>query len=1294
MKQMSTLQLGRNIYEVNDATSRKLITKLRKDLDNVKNVGGKSAYEIAVENGFVGSEADWLASLKGDIIDVTATATVDNTVGTPKVVVQKKETTDGINFEFNFTGLKGAKGASGEGGGSDSGEADTRVPISLSATKTKTEYNQNEVISLDDLVVNVTYDDGTIEEVEHYTTNVAELSSFTPGLKKLVVEYFKNGVRVADTINLNVGFNDSYDKIQYAYKLTNAGAIKDSIKLLGLNYKMYKYTNFLLKFKIHFTIEQNTTTAKSHIYVGNNAIFKSKKLNTLTLNPNQVGEFDLSVNYTINYTGDNLHPENGEVPLLYMYCDGGARIVGMFEIKDASFALTSEIKAVPIGISATKTNKYFVEGEDVEVTDIVASVPFNTEITKTLDNTQLNIDTSNITDSTIGDVTIDVSYTENDTTVSQTLTLHYFGKDKTESDTFTEMTAPEWYNAWNYGTNLGNCFDSYGSSLQPDNVKGDKWIDEVEIHWGQPKTTQRNMQEIANAGFQMVRIPITWYPNSYLDENGKRRMGKFQLYRIKEVVDWALDAGLYVLINTHHDSKYVFDLGLADTNMVEDRCELARQFWTDIANKFKYYNERLAFEGFNEIDNKKNSWVPSYEAQEQMNQLNQAFVDAVRATGENNTKRILVCPFLIHRNAKMLADSFVCPTDTSDPNEEVSHYIGTAVHWYPSTTNQSIDTMMGAIEDFMTETGVPIMVNEYGLKYNGTAASHTSRLRYYPNYIVRAKQHRVKTVIWDNGYEYTIVRKYNTAGKGTSPVSQAQSDELVEAISNAYANDTAYFLPENQVHSFDSFDTLTCGTITSAGEETTKLDWTYVYTTEPMPCAMGQYVSIIVNQMSERASLKGLFISTIVWYNDKGTMVKYDTSQGGYGKKNALFKIVEPVSSFRVIFYVAMGPRMTTQDAQQEYLFDNGDSFVISVFNDEDHEARTLTDRVPNRISKFTVLEEGEVNASGVFTKEPVYKMTIFYDNDNSHLDYYSNRRLNLGKAEFIYPEITDKGEYELGIKYTYNGTTLIKEDTGITFKVGKWLTSMTATLENNSFDTTTITEEEIKAAIESNTVSTVYYTDETNEVVTNGVTFDYSQVLFNESGTFDVTVSYNDGLETVSATFQITIATDTAYYINPTYNTPKAISWLTEAVEAIHSYYAPAKQLYKQATQLGNKIDTNVGVFNIGANMYVYNGKVVYCESKSKYYVYLDLTKYANYVPYIEKFTGTTLSSTIPKTIGFSTIKLPSSTGDTDVCYKDAKNRYWWTLDNLDTEIANTPPSELSKGIISVADFTDMDVM
>ena len=710
----------------------------------------------------------------------------------------------------------------------------TKTPVSLQCTKTLVTYNQGDKISLSDLIVRVTFDDGTTQRVSHYTTNIKELDTFTAGLKKLVVEYFDNGVRVSDSINLTVKFNESYDQLQYSYKYANAGALRNNVPILGLSHTVYQYTDFNLKCKLKVTVEQNTNVEETTIQLGNPALF-SEKFGTITVPAQTVGEFEVVVDESISYGKDNQYPDQSDIPLLYFYHNGGSYISGMFEVLDCSFALSSEILERPVSIVPQKTNKYFIQGSDIEITDITATVTFNINTERSYSYRDLVISTKNLDKTKLGDQSLPIGFSQNGKQVYQSIVMHGFAPEKTSPEPFNEMTADEWYNSWKYGINFGNCFDPYGtgylaSGYFPNSLEGDRFLDGTkgqEIHWFQPKITQQNVQELVDAGFEMVRIPITWYVNSYItkeylgtfDADGNEEfithyhVGKWFLYRIREVVDWCLDAGLKVLINTHHDSKQIFDLGVNDA-LLEKKCQVARDWWTEIAEKFKYYNQNLAFEGFNEIDNLKLGWTPSVDAQLQMNQLNQAFVDAVRSTGANNLHRILVCPFLIHRVTKMLSDAFVVPHDIGDEQSEVSNYIGTAVHWYPKEHTQGIDVLMSQIEGFRTQLSIPIMINEYGLQITH---SLDERKKYYVNYINRAKQHNVKTVIWDNGTDFNVVKKHNASGKGASSMTFEESQSLCKAIAQGYDTNTAYALPSNQVYVYENIDNIVSGEFNADG---------------------------------------------------------------------------------------------------------------------------------------------------------------------------------------------------------------------------------------------------------------------------------------------------------------------------------------------------------------------------------------------------------------------------------------------------------------------------------------------
>src|SRR6185436_8939857 len=184
------------------------------------------------------------------------------------------------------------------------------------------------------------------------------------------------------------------------------------------------------------------------------------------------------------------------------------------------------------------------------------------------------------------------------------------------------------------GWNLGNSFDA----------------PESETAWGNPAVTPQLLQAVAKAGFNVVRIPVTWAlhtgpgPEFAIDPNW--------LARVAEVVGYAQDAGLYAIINVHHDGADGFQqvewLTLNDsTGAVTDANNQAVRarfvaVWKQIASYFSGYGEELWFESMNEVHDGYGNPDPKYFTI--INELNQAFVDLVRAGGGNNKQRLLVVP--------------------------------------------------------------------------------------------------------------------------------------------------------------------------------------------------------------------------------------------------------------------------------------------------------------------------------------------------------------------------------------------------------------------------------------------------------------------------------------------------------------------------------------------------------------------------------------------------------------------------------------------------------------------------
>ena len=192
------------------------------------------------------------------------------------------------------------------------------------------------------------------------------------------------------------------------------------------------------------------------------------------------------------------------------------------------------------------------------------------------------------------------------------------------------------------GWNLGNTLDAFNDATK-------RTLDS-ETCWGQPTTKAELFPMFKNAGFGAIRVPVTW--SNHMDSNGK--VDEAWMARVKEVVDYVINAGMYCILNVHHDTGTDAWI-VADMDNYTANKSKFEYLWQQIATEFRGYDEHLLFEGYNEMLDANNSWSyassknsGSYDATaatsayNAINSYAQSFVSTVRATGGNNAMRNLI----------------------------------------------------------------------------------------------------------------------------------------------------------------------------------------------------------------------------------------------------------------------------------------------------------------------------------------------------------------------------------------------------------------------------------------------------------------------------------------------------------------------------------------------------------------------------------------------------------------------------------------------------------------------------
>ncbi|MGN1089707.1 MAG: glycoside hydrolase family 5 protein, partial [Huintestinicola sp.] len=190
------------------------------------------------------------------------------------------------------------------------------------------------------------------------------------------------------------------------------------------------------------------------------------------------------------------------------------------------------------------------------------------------------------------------------------------------------------------GINLGNTFEACGDWIAK--YSSDVTPSSYETAWGSPVITERMIKGYASAGFKTLRIPVAW--SNMMGDN--YTINEDYAARVKQVVDWALDSGLYVIVNLHYDNGWLENFP-AQKNECMKRY---KRIWTQVSEIFKDYDEHLVFEGQNEElgwQSVWNQWAGNKgkaESYALVNEINQTFVDVVRNSGGNNKKRYLLIP--------------------------------------------------------------------------------------------------------------------------------------------------------------------------------------------------------------------------------------------------------------------------------------------------------------------------------------------------------------------------------------------------------------------------------------------------------------------------------------------------------------------------------------------------------------------------------------------------------------------------------------------------------------------------
>ena len=322
---------------------------------------------------------------------------------------------------------------------------------------------------------------------------------------------------------------------------------------------------------------------------------------------------------------------------------------------------------------------------------------------------------------------------------------------------------------WNLGNTLDSCaanngwIGKYGAKSSDGSIAPSVW----ETAWGQRVTTKAMIDKIKAAGFNAVRVPVSW--EEHMSITTPYGVSDIWMNRVEEVVNYVLDNDMYCILNVHHDGGANGWVKANETYYNGYKDKFA-SLWMQIGQRFNKYNGKLLFESTNEVlDNDNNNWSVSTSGMKYVNKWNQLFVDTVRSTGGNNATRNLVVMTECGNSGSTALNGMTIPTDSASGHivVEVHNYnpqgfTSTDATWttmystWSSNDEATLKSEFEVMKNFATANSVPLIIGEYAAfkkkcDDDDTSYNDSDRAAYAKFFVKNTYSNGIKCFWWDTG---------------------------------------------------------------------------------------------------------------------------------------------------------------------------------------------------------------------------------------------------------------------------------------------------------------------------------------------------------------------------------------------------------------------------------------------------------------------------------------------------------------------------------------------------------------